>query len=99
MTKKFIILPYTLSFVLLLCLTGGDAQTKIDSLLKLLANYKKQDTVKLKLLNTMVKEYQYSDISKGLQTADTAIALAQKLNDQRGLAEAYLVKGQNQHRQ
>jgi tetratricopeptide (TPR) repeat protein len=91
---------YLFIFLLNLVLSnhGANAQ-KPDSLLRELNNYKKEDTIKLNLLNSISKAYQYTNIPKGLQIADTAIKLAQKLNEQSGLAMAYKVKGENYYRQ
>jgi tetratricopeptide (TPR) repeat protein len=91
---------YLFIFLLNLVLSnhGANAQ-KPDSLLRELNNYKKEDTIKLNLLNSISKAYQYTNIPRGLQIADTAIKLAQKLNEQSGLAMAYKVKGENYYRQ
>ncbi len=69
-------------FLLCLCTINSNAQTKLDSLLHVLSNHKKEDNKKINLLNDIAKEYQDKDISQGLQTADIAIALAEKLDDQ-----------------
>ncbi len=99
MFKKFTILNSAPFFLLLVCTININAQRKLDSLLQVLGKYKKEDTVKLDLLNSIAVEYQYSNISKGLETADTAIALAKKLNNQIRLAAAFLAKGENFYRQ
>jgi hypothetical protein len=83
---KLLILIYF--FLLSLCLNAQ----KLDSLIQQLEGYKKEDSRKLDLLNSIAYEYQYINILAGLKTADTAIALAQKLNDKSRLAEAYLMK-------
>lgn len=67
---------------------------KVDSLLKVLHDYKKEDALKLCLLNGIAREYQYSDIKLGLQVSDSAIALGKKINDRTNLARAYMIKGQ-----
>jgi len=91
---------YLFIFLLNLVLSnhGANAQ-KPDSLLRVFDNYKKDDTIKLNLLIRMSEAYQYTNIPRGLQMADTAIKLAQKLHDQPGLAMAYKVKGENYYRQ
>lgn len=80
--------------VQLACTFNIEAQ-KLDLLLNELNKHKKEDTVKLHLLNNITREYLHSNITKALQTADTAIVLAKNLNDQSGLAVAYLLKGEN----
>lgn len=80
-----------------LCSFQVNAQ-KLDSLLKALSIHKKEDTVRLKLLIGIAKEYRYTNPKKGLETADSAIALAQKLNNQRAAAYGFMVKGQNYRR-
>lgn len=70
------------------------AGQKLDSLLKALHSYKKDDAKKLSLLNQVAQEYRYTNIALGLQVADTAIVLGKKINDSTGLASAYLSKGQ-----
>ncbi len=68
---------------------------KVDSLLKVLNSYKKEDVLKLCLLNSIAREYQYSDIKLGLQYSDSAIVLGKKINDRTNLAIAYMIKGQS----
>ncbi len=85
---------YILLLLLLLYTFNVSAQ-KLELLLKALNDHKNEDTVRLNLLNRIAEEYQYTNIAMGLQTADSAIALAQKLNNQSGLADAYQLKGEN----
>lgn len=68
---------------------------KLDSLLRELDNHKKEDTLRLKLLNRISKQYLYLNPKKGLEAADNAIALAEKLNKQKELAYAFMVKGEH----
>ncbi|HWB28513.1 MAG TPA: tetratricopeptide repeat protein [Chitinophagaceae bacterium] len=70
-------------------------QAHLDSLLNLLKAYAKDDTVKLNLLNDIAYDYCRIDAGKGLQTADKAIALAQKLNIPAKLATSFNYKGIN----
>jgi len=63
---------FALLLIQLVCTFNIEAQ-KFDSLLTELNNQKKEDTVKLHLLNSVAREYQSLNISMGLQTADTAI--------------------------
>ncbi|MFZ1453624.1 MAG: tetratricopeptide repeat protein, partial [Ferruginibacter sp.] len=97
-----VMMKYKYLFIFLLAhFTGTNAvhAQKIDSLLRAFNNYKKEDTIKLNLLNSIAKAYQYTNIPRGLQMADAAIELANKLNDQSGLAMAYMAKGENYYRQ
>src|SRR6476646_3552462 len=79
----------------IICSLETSAQKKLDSLLNKLNRYKKEDTIRLNLLNNIAGEYKTSTPSKGVETADTAIALAKKLYDKLRLAEAYRIKGEN----
>ncbi len=83
--------------------TSGHTQTPLnltyiynyDSLIKVNENYLKQDIGKLKLLNVLTLNYQNADPTKGIESGEQAIALAQILNNQLLLAEAYNNKGLN----
>lgn len=68
---------------------------KIDSLIESNERYQKQDLIKLKLLNALVFAYPNVNPTKGIETGELAINLAQKLNNQLHLAEAYNNKGLN----
>ncbi len=68
---------------------------KLDSLLKALHNHKKEDILRLRLLNNIAKEYQNFNTNRGIETADSAIILSQKLHSQEQEAYAYMVKGEN----
>ncbi|MET0244524.1 MAG: hypothetical protein ABW174_13690, partial [Flavitalea sp.] len=57
------------------------------------SEYKKEDTVKVNLLNEIAFFQQYSDPEKGLGFAQKAIDLATKIKDESGLARAYYVMG------
>ena len=85
--------PYILLLLLSFSVLPLQGQ-KLDSLLRVLNSYKKDDSGKLSLLNQVSKQYEFSNIPLGLQTADTAIALGKKINDSTGLASAYMTKGQ-----
>jgi tetratricopeptide (TPR) repeat protein len=80
-----------------ICIFNVKAQM-LDSLLKELSIHKKGDTVRLKLLNEIAEEYRYTNQKKGLETADSAIALARKLNNQREAAYGFMIKGENYDR-
>ena len=81
-------------FLLLIFSMSSASGQKIDSLLRVLHSYKKEDAKKLSLLNMVLREYLFSDVALELRMADTAIALGKKINDRSGLAKAYMVKGQ-----
>ena len=70
-------------------------QRELDSLLTVYNNYQKEDTVKLKILLDIVFDYSYINAEKGLEKANDAINLAQKLNNSPKLASAYNYKGIN----
>ena len=88
---KMIFLP-----VLYLITNGCFAQlTELDSLLIVLKNHPKEDSTRLILLNEIAYAYSSTDPQKGLESADKAIELAQKLNDRKKLASAFSNKGVN----
>ena len=74
-------------------ITYGTTAQKADSLLKELNNYKKEDTVKLKMLQSIARFYENENPGEGLKMCDVAIILAQKLNRSNGLAYSYALKG------
>jgi len=79
-------------FFLLICVLSSEisfSQNRVDSLLNELKNHPKEDTIRLSLLNKIAYEYSSADPDKGIATADEAIALAQKLNNQVKLAKAF----------
>lgn len=70
-------------------------QRQLDSLARLEKKYVKEDTIRAKLLNDLARGYYAVSPAKGLQYADKAIALAEKLPDKKWLAGAYSAKGTN----
>ncbi|HEX5151773.1 MAG TPA: tetratricopeptide repeat protein [Parafilimonas sp.] len=70
-------------------------QMTLDSLLNELSKHPKEDTTRLNLLNDAAREYHAVNPSKGLETADAAIVLAQKLNADKSLVLAYKNKALN----
>ncbi len=86
--------PVSFFCALLLSVFNVEGQN-IDSLLRELSNHKKEDIERLQLLNTVSKELEYSNPKRGVETADSAIALAGKLGNQREAAYAYMRKGEN----
>ena len=83
----------TFPTLLLFCsLTCFAQQAKLDSLLKINAEYSKEDNTKVDILNNLAEVYEWMQVDSGLVCADRAVALARKLNNQKGLADAYLNK-------
>ena len=70
-------------------ISGYAQQTQFDSLYKVNITYNKQDEKKLSLLNNLSYVYQWRQLDSGIAYADKAIALAQKLNNKKGLAVAF----------
>lgn len=71
------------------------AEVNVDSLATVNARYHKQDEAKLIMLIQLASGYEKSDPDKGIITGEQAIELAQKLNKQLLLAEAFNNKGLN----
>jgi tetratricopeptide (TPR) repeat protein len=89
--KKILLFIY----FLLPVFSSSAQQKKLDSLLTLLNQNSSEDTIRLNLLNKIANAYSGSDPGKGLETADRAISLARKLNNDNKLALAYTIKGYN----
>ena len=70
-------------------------QSELDSLLNVLKNYHKNDTVKINLLNDIAYSYYNVDPDKGLAIAKEAEALSEKLNYPLKLATSYSRQGVN----
>ncbi|MCG2459603.1 tetratricopeptide repeat protein [Flavobacteriaceae bacterium F89] len=70
-------------------------QKRLDSLNVLLQRHTAKDTARLNLLTEIAYEYQFEDPNKGLQIADTAIALAKLLGHDRKMASAFSRKANN----
>ncbi len=70
-------------------------QRPLDSLIAVEKTYQKEDTMRATLLNDIARHYYSIDPQTGLQYADKAIALAEKLPDKKFLAGAYSAKGTN----
>src|SRR6478735_4375459 len=84
-----------LLFILCTGIRATAQQEPTDSLLNLLNNYPKQDTVRLNLLIDLANAYSETDIAKGIATSNEAIALAKKLNATQKLGKAYFTKALN----
>jgi tetratricopeptide (TPR) repeat protein/two-component sensor histidine kinase len=84
-----------LSVTLFIAVLAHAQQKTLDSLLNELNKHPKEDSIRLSLLNDAAWEYHAVNPSKGLETADAAIALAQKLNSDKSLVFAYKNKALN----
>ena len=82
----FIILSFTSSFA---------QQAKLDSLLRLNNEYTKEDEKKLHILNEISFIQVNMKPTEGIITANKAILLAQRLDNQKELANSYNNKGAN----
>jgi tetratricopeptide (TPR) repeat protein len=89
--KKIAILLYACGIVTT-CFSQNN-ESKIDSLEKQLTMHNNDDTIKINLLNNLAFTYSQVNPIKGIEYADKAIALAQKLNEKKMLATAYKNKG------
>ena len=74
--------------------------TKIDSLIKEINAYKSDDSIKVKMLVKLAKNYISIDLNKNLTTIEEALALAEKIKYTKGegvclnaLSQHYIVKG------
>jgi tetratricopeptide (TPR) repeat protein len=79
-------------FVMQLCVAQ---QKELDSLQNLLGNHPTEDTIRLNLLLKISYYYYFINPDTGLEKADQAIALAQKLNIESKLARAFNNKANN----
>ncbi|MBV9963353.1 MAG: tetratricopeptide repeat protein, partial [Parafilimonas sp.] len=83
----------------ILCITGCcSVQAQTDSLLSELNKHPQQDTVRFFLLKKLAFQYSLTDPSKGVEAANAAIELAEKLNDPVKIAGAYSNKATNFHK-
>lgn len=82
----------TLYFLLLLALPAF-SQTPIDSLEKQLQQKELADSTRLKILYQVSREYTFNAPEKALKSIDQTIALSQKLNKQKTVADALSLKG------
>lgn len=81
-------------FISITCATSAQ-QIIIDSLQNKLKQHPQQDTIKLNTLIDLAFYYKDSDPGKGLEAANEAIRLSQKLNDEKRLATSYNYAGVN----
>ena len=73
-------------------------QAQTDSLLGELNKHPQQDTVRYFLLKKLAFQYSLTDPNKGVEAANAAIELAEKLNDPVKVAGAYSNKATNFHK-
>jgi serine phosphatase RsbU (regulator of sigma subunit)/Flp pilus assembly protein TadD len=78
----------SLFFLLFICLCCSAPASTVDSLKNALTSAK-EDTVKVKVLNSLAWEFQSSNTPQSLQYAQQALALAKQLNYKSGLISAY----------
>ena len=81
-------------FILITCNSFGQ-QKEADSLLGKLHIYQQQDSIKLKMLLEASYDYAFIKPQIGLELADSAILLAQKLQDSILLSSAYNYRALN----
>jgi tetratricopeptide (TPR) repeat protein len=89
-----LLLPAVLLCIVNLCLS----QQQTDTLLVQLNNHPQEDTIRYFLLKKLAYQYSFTDAHKGVEAADAAIVLAQKLNDPVKIAGAYSNKATNFHK-
>lgn len=71
-------------------------QRQLDSLVGLEKTCLAEDTVRVKLLTDIARRFYSVNAANGLEYADKAIVLAEKLGDKKLLAGAYSAKGTNE---
>lgn len=84
-----------ITFLLVISIECYSQQKQLDSLLMLLKDHTKEDTVRLSLLNKIAYVYYSLDPARGEAISDEQILLAQTLNQPVMLGEGYLNKGIN----
>lgn len=93
---------YLLSAIILMCCTqmtlhaAPDNNPVVDSLLKELSKVK-NDTVKVKLLNSISKKYLQYDNNNGIEYGKKALKLAEELNWRKGISLSAKILGYNYH--
>ncbi|MBK8555391.1 MAG: tetratricopeptide repeat protein [Lewinellaceae bacterium] len=70
-------------------------QRNLDSLVLLEKTYLTEDTIRVSFLTNLARGFYRSNPAKGLEYADKAITLGEKLADKKFLAGAYSAKGTN----
>ena len=82
-------------FVLNAPAISQELQKTIDSLAARLKNHARQDTIRLNLLNEIAFAYYAVSPDAGLNAAEEALALGERLNSEKGMAVAYSRKATN----
>jgi tetratricopeptide (TPR) repeat protein/anti-sigma regulatory factor (Ser/Thr protein kinase) len=84
-------------FLIFICMTdaGSAQQTVIDSLQNKIKTHPEPDTIKLDALIDLAFYYKDTEPSKGIEFANEAILLSEKLRDKKRLATAYNYAGVN----
>ena len=91
-----------LLLILMLCSPVAAQQEVVDSLLQVLQNHKKKDTVRVELLFSVVIAYNFNisdsaEFETVVQYAREGLALSEKLNHKTGIAFFYSVIGSRHH--
>ncbi len=86
---------FVITFLLIISVECYSQQKQLDSLLQLLSNHTKEDTVKLNLLDKIGYIYSSLDPVKGETIGNQEIALAQAINQPIMVGEGFLNKGIN----
>ena len=94
LTKSLLLLTFSFSLLTVSAQTEF-IEIKFDSLVKANERYVKEDLTKLKLLNQLAKGYEKVNPAKGIETAELALSLAQKLNNPLQQAAALHYKADN----
>ncbi|MEY4902434.1 MAG: hypothetical protein RLZZ292_249 [Bacteroidota bacterium] len=96
MSYNLLKISWIIVAVLLYCSIGLTAQQRqLDSLINLEQHYLQNDTIKVKLFNDIARTFYTSNPNKGIEYAERAIELSQKLDNSKYLAMAYSAKGTN----
>jgi signal transduction histidine kinase len=90
--KKVIFLLILIASIIKLSYCQNQGQEKIDSLFTVLKTAK-EDTAKVNTLNVLAKEFRSNNPDTAIYIASEAMALATKINDKLGIADAHLVIG------
>jgi tetratricopeptide (TPR) repeat protein len=80
-------------FIVLLFLVHASCFSQLTDSLQAVLKTTTEDTAKVKLLNQLFLEYEFSDEAKARQCLDDAITLSKKCGYQKGLARAYKHSG------
>lgn len=90
--KKTLLLGFFFAFVIQ-NMAFSQGKTNVDSLINVAEKYLAEDTIQIKRWITISKLLYASNPQKGLESADKALVLAQKIGHAGFTADAYLLKG------